>query len=153
MGMKDYEVRNRDYSSGEYHQNGGESHSSNFNQYSRNNDSFLGIIFFIFCFLGLGIYMAFNYGAVSHTEKTDLSASNPQDKKNTPDSYDYSNFVIPDKDNNKKRIILIDNKTYEINKTPLENKKFLHEQCLLEMKEVSEKYKQVEYIKYIKVED
>lgn len=37
--------------------------------------------------------------------------------------------------------------------TPLENKKFLHEQCLLEMKEISNKYPQVEYIKYIKVED
>lgn len=123
MGMKDYEVRNRDYSSGEYHQNGGESHGSKFNQYSRNNDSFFGIIIFIFCFLGLGIYMAFNYGAVSHTEKTDLSASNSQDKKNTPDSYDYSNFVIPNKNNNQKRILLIDNKTYEINKTSLENKK------------------------------
>ena len=37
--------------------------------------------------------------------------------------------------------------------TPLENKKFLHEQCLLEMKEISEKYEQVEYIKYIKVDN
>lgn len=37
--------------------------------------------------------------------------------------------------------------------TPLENKKYLHEQCLLEMKDISLKYKQVEYIKYIKKED
>ena len=37
--------------------------------------------------------------------------------------------------------------------TPYENKKFLHEQCLLEMKEVSDKYPQVEYIKYIRVEE
>ena len=37
--------------------------------------------------------------------------------------------------------------------TPHENKKFLHDQCYLAMKEVSEKYQQVEYIKYIKVED
>ena len=36
--------------------------------------------------------------------------------------------------------------------TPLENKKFLHEQCLLEMKEVADKYNEVEYIKYIQVE-
>lgn len=34
--------------------------------------------------------------------------------------------------------------------TPLENKKYLHEQCLLQMKEISDKYPQVEYIKYIK---
>lgn len=37
--------------------------------------------------------------------------------------------------------------------TPLENKKYLHEECLLRMKEIAEKYKQVEYIKYIKKED
>ena len=37
--------------------------------------------------------------------------------------------------------------------TPLENKKFLHEQCLLQMKEISSKYPQVEYIKYIKVDN
>ena len=37
--------------------------------------------------------------------------------------------------------------------TPLENKKYLREQCYLQMKEISEKYPQVEYIKYIKVED
>ncbi len=34
-----------------------------------------------------------------------------------------------------------------------ENKDFLHEQCLLAMKEISNKYQQVEYIKYIKKED
>ena len=32
----------------------------------------------------------------------------------------------------------------------MENKKYLHEQCLLAMKEISDKYHQVEYIKYIK---
>ena len=37
--------------------------------------------------------------------------------------------------------------------TPYENKKFLHEQCLREMKEASDKYPQVEYIKYIRVEE
>ena len=37
--------------------------------------------------------------------------------------------------------------------TPLENKKYLHEQCLLEMKEISDKYPQVKYVKYIKKED
>ena len=37
--------------------------------------------------------------------------------------------------------------------TPLENKKILHDECLLQMKEISNKYPQVEYIKYIKVED
>ena len=36
--------------------------------------------------------------------------------------------------------------------TPLENKKLLHEQCLLEMKDIANRYPQVEYIKYIKVE-
>ncbi len=36
--------------------------------------------------------------------------------------------------------------------TPLENKKYLHEQCLLQMKEIASKYEQVEYIKYIKVD-
>ena len=34
--------------------------------------------------------------------------------------------------------------------TPLENKKYLHEECLLQMKEIASKYEQVEYIKYIK---
>ena len=37
--------------------------------------------------------------------------------------------------------------------TPLENKKMLHDQCLLEMIDASNRYKQVEYIKYIKKED
>ena len=36
--------------------------------------------------------------------------------------------------------------------TPLENKKYLHDECLLQMKEIASKYPQVEYIKYIKVE-
>lgn len=34
--------------------------------------------------------------------------------------------------------------------TPLENKKYLHDECLLQMKEIASKYEQVEYIKYIK---
>lgn len=37
--------------------------------------------------------------------------------------------------------------------TPLENKRYLREQCYLQMKEISEKYPQVEYIKYIKDKD
>ena len=37
--------------------------------------------------------------------------------------------------------------------TPLENRDYLHEQCLLQMKEIAAKYPQVEYIKYIKKED
>lgn len=37
--------------------------------------------------------------------------------------------------------------------TPLENRNYLHEQCLLQMKEMASKYPQVEYIKYIKKED
>lgn len=32
----------------------------------------------------------------------------------------------------------------------MENKNYLHEQCLLQMKEIADKYPQVEYIKYIK---
>ena len=32
----------------------------------------------------------------------------------------------------------------------IENKEYLHEQCLLQMKEISSRYPQVEYIKYIK---
>ncbi len=35
----------------------------------------------------------------------------------------------------------------------VENKTYLHEQCLLQMKEIADKYPQVEYIKYIKKED
>ena len=34
----------------------------------------------------------------------------------------------------------------------MENKAYLHEQCLLQMKEIASKYPQVEYIKYIKKE-
>ena len=37
--------------------------------------------------------------------------------------------------------------------TPIENKKYLRDQCYLQMKEIADKYPQVEYIKYIKVED
>lgn len=37
--------------------------------------------------------------------------------------------------------------------TPLENKKYLHEQCLLQMRDIASKYDQVEYIEYIKVEE
>lgn len=37
--------------------------------------------------------------------------------------------------------------------TPLENKRELHEQCLLQMKDIASRYPQVEYIEYIKVED
>lgn len=34
-----------------------------------------------------------------------------------------------------------------------ENRDYLHEQCLLQMKDISSRYNQVEYIKYIKKED
>lgn len=36
--------------------------------------------------------------------------------------------------------------------SPQENKRYLHEQCLLAMTSIAESYQQVEYIKYIKVE-
>ena len=122
MGTKDYEVRNKDYSSSEYNYNGNNSYDNN--QNSKNDNSYVfGIIVLVFCILGAGTFIAFYLNADAHTSKTDLADSKSQDKNKTAGSYDYPNFTIPDRDNNSKRVVVIDNKTYELDNKKAEERR------------------------------
>ena len=143
MGTKDYEVRNRDYSSGEYHYNGNNSYGNN--QYSKNdNSNFIGIIFLIFCILSGGILVALYYDFEAHTSKKDLAESksseqpksspvtsnNSSEKSKIDNSSDISNNTTSDSNSEfynklmkkiqKTHLSRDNNKPFGKKKTPLE---------------------------------
>ena len=143
MGTKDYEVRNRDYSSGEYHYNGNNSYGNN--QYSKNdNSNFIGIIFLIFCILSGGILVALYYDFEAHTSKKDLAESksseqpkssplvsnNSSEKSKIDNSSDISNNTSSDSNSEfynklmkkiqKTHLSRDNNKPFGKKKTPLE---------------------------------
>jgi ankyrin repeat protein len=91
MGNKDYEVRNKDYSSNEYHYNG--SGSYGYNEYSRGNGSyFFGIFVFLAFVAGIGTYVAFNYEALSEFFETNLKTAKPSRSSKTSSRFGNNSY-------------------------------------------------------------
>ncbi len=137
MGNKDYEIRNKDYSSGEYHQNGGGSNGSNHNGDSKSNNSDFVLFIISFFILGSGVFLALYYGDYLDSYNPGLSASKTQENIKTTkppvDSKDNNSNGMKIAQNNKK-----DNTPFWEKKDPLETKaeaerrrKFLKKRDLL----------------------
>lgn len=121
MGMKDYEVRNRDYSSYEYHHSGSSYSGDNYDGYPRRNKSyFFEIIIFLILVSGVGTYMAFIYETPSNSLKKEIKVTKPSEPQKVADksvnnSYNHSRNII-----NKNQIQKTDNNLLKNKKTPLE---------------------------------
>ena len=102
MGTKDYEVRNKDYSSGEYHLNGGDSRGSNYNEYSKNDNSNFVLFIITFFILGSGVFLALYYG--DYLDTIDFSASKTQEKPVAAKPSVNSNTNSGSYDNNRNRV-------------------------------------------------
>lgn len=161
MGMKDYEVRNKDYSSGEYHNNGNNSYGNNPN-YKNDNSNFIGIIFLIFCILSFGTFVAFYYDFEAHTSKKDLaefksseqpkssplSSNNSSEKSKIDNSSNISNNTNSGSDSEfynklmkkiqkKSYFSRENNKPFGKKKTPLEIQQEEERKKIIEAKRIS----------------